>query len=202
MAIVREIVIGKQADYEDELIVSILKDGTLEFSNWSHPAVTAIHRGFHMRQTRVDGKKVGAALATVASYMKATTLRPRGGVYWLPSEAMPRWRHIAAGVGASAIAGRARIYVITTAMSKGTVTAVIDSVKRNVSNKLVALHKELAAPKLGNRGRQTKLKEIEKLSQTARYYSELFGTSLSDLEEACEASSGDEVESILSNMDW
>lgn len=199
MAIVREVVDGREASYHDELICYV-EGEEIKFDNILHPMVGGIHTAYYIARQRIPGKKVTSSLTTIAGRLHATTLRPRGGVYWLPESSLPAWRHIARGLKRASLSGPSQIYLLTTAMTPATANAVVDAVKRNIASRLLAIHKEMDDPKLGDRGRKTKLAEIKDLAAKADLYSELWNRSLTDLKAATAATGGDELEALLGDM--
>jgi hypothetical protein len=127
--------------------------------------------------------QVTACLVGVLSELGAVTLRPKGGIYWLPDSALPTWRLITDAVESSSVGGRNSVYKITHQFDGDSIRAVRDALLGEIERESERIMQEVDGGELGETALRNRAAEAESLQQKVREYERILGERLPDAEQ-------------------
>lgn len=126
----------------------------------------------------IDASAIGRMLADYCRELSAVTLRPTGGFYWLPESALAQWgevtRIIAGASGAS-------IYLIRHELDGSAITAVRDSLIREVTEASRLLIEQVKDGELGKRALNTRVGQALALRNKVADYERILGETMTTL---------------------
>lgn len=183
----------KGNDYRTAYVVRPLEDEavvpSLDFEPHPGNDTAAKLLDEYERQRQVlPGNSVSKALiALLQHHLGATSLRERGGVYWLPGSKLPAWREVIQVVESSAMSGaRNAVYVYSHRMDADAVRGVFDAICGEVSQEADRLQAEVFSGELGSRAMATRRDEAKAMRTKVKLYEELLGVSLGHLTQSLE----------------
>ena len=165
--------------HEQELAVTVAPGGKLIFEPKSHTDATRIDEEYRAALGSVPALKVSRALVgLLESALHATPLR--GGIYWVPDDAINTWKTIADGVEA---AGNAScVYLMRTAMDDTAKKAVLDALTADIEKEVASILADTTADSnLGVRGLASRKTKAEDLVARVEEYEKILDVKLQTL---------------------
>lgn len=141
-----------------------------------------LHR-FQIELGRLPSPKVSLALVRILDHMHAISLRPTGGIYWLPQGAVTKFQEVAKAFEEASEDNSNIMYFQTTAMDDDLRHTVIESLKRSIGGEVSAMEEEVMSGDLGKRAIKTKQERCDKLRARVLGYQKMFDVTLKELEE-------------------
>lgn len=130
-------------------------------------AAVDAHRG---KLSTVD---ISDWLVRLARSLDAVTLRQRGGIYFVPCDAMEMFNKVKAALKVAHPAHT--VYEIPALRSDSTVTAIVDAVATEVSDLVIGVEAELQDPEFGARAAHNREETVVALIEKVRRYERLLG---------------------------
>lgn len=156
----------------------------LLFAPWDHRA-QAITESYNKHLGLLRAGQVATALVKIITRLRATTLRPTGGLYWVPDESLAAWRDVALAVEQSAAEGkRHSVYTMLNVMDAEAVRAVRDAVVAEITADAARIYEEVFSGELGDKALANRKEQAELLREKCALYEELLGLGLSDVRAA------------------
>lgn len=142
----------------------------------------------HQRQLLPSANVTRSLTGILLNDLGATTLRPRGGLYWLPETSSQRWAAVAQLVEGAALAGKQNsIYALRHRMDADAVRAVRDAICNETLTAVGRLKEEVFSGELGPRAMKTRGEELVDIRRKVKAYEALLGQGLEDLTAGLEA---------------
>lgn len=144
----------------------------------------AVRAAFSIEKGRLHPAQVTDSLVGLLSALHGVTLRPNGGVYWLPEGAMPMWQTLQQVFERASVDGGTRLYSVRVAYDSDAMRAVVDAITAEVESAADAMAAELAETGddvLGSRALETRKSRAMDLRAKVLEYEALLGTSLEAL---------------------
>lgn len=132
----------------------------------------------------LTGASVTKTLVKILECLGSTTLRPSGGLYWLPEEHIDEWRKLAAHVESTATEGEFTIFLLPVAKGEDAAKAVLHAIRDEVERESAALLADVAD--VGTRGLENRKRACCELSAKIGRYEGMLGVSLQTLLQRCE----------------
>lgn len=142
--------------------------------------VDALRNAWHYEFTLCSANAVGAALAKAIDRLDGYSLRPNGGVYFLPNWATDRFEKIAAAFNASGASGRTDVHRMEVAHGDGTVRSVHQKITEQFRERVAEMRQELSEG-LKKRGRANRASEVQTMIEKASKYENLLDQSLAEV---------------------
>ncbi len=139
-----------------------------------------LKQAWHYEFTLCSANAVGAALAKAIEKLDGYSLRPNGGVYFLPNWTTTRFEKIAAAFNASGASGRTGVHRMEVAHGDGTVRSVHQRITEQFRQRVSEMRQELAEG-LKKRGRENRASEVEGMISKAAKYETLLDQSLAEV---------------------
>jgi len=160
-----------------------------DFSALVHEGLVVITRGdadqrvlqqaFNEHKALLTGAAIGQMLVEVLAHLGGTALRPSGGVYWIPEDAVPAWQGIAAAVEESSdgLKGN-KVYMLRTVMDETAMRAIRDAIISEVTTEAAVLGNEIAAGNLREAGLAKRMELAKSLHGRIARYEGILGEAL------------------------
>lgn len=176
-ALVDESVTGDRSLAHDvPLTAVILPTGALDIAPADHPMAEEIRAGYESALSELDHIAIGDWLRTLAVRVcGGVAVRPTGGVYYIPAEAIDRW-HAMTAVILSQVPGL-RIYPVPAATVESVIPLVADALISEAAAALGEIETEVARG-LGKRALETRQDALADLHGRLASYAGLLGPAL------------------------
>ena len=158
-----------------------IRHGELHFEPYYAPQVDAISGAYHASYGVLDRDDVALWLVEVLEKVHGTPLRPRGGVYYVPSGELNRWRTIGK-VLADAKAGD--VYTLPTLAGDEAHRAVLDALTREVLEATAEVEAQALEGAVKGRGLRSRVRECEALTARIGAYESLLGAAVDKLRDS------------------
>lgn len=141
-----------------------------------------IEEAFRQQLGLVHQAQVGKSLVELISSFHGTSLRPRGGLYWIPPAKLVEWR-VAKTVfeGSAAMGGASALYSLTTRWDAEACRAVRDAITREVSAEASGLLEDIQGSDLSVRALEARKARATELRDRVKEYESILSLSLQDL---------------------
>jgi hypothetical protein len=128
--------------------------------------------------------QVASGLVALMLSLSATTLRPSGGLYWVPDFAVPHAAAAGAVVEECGASGRSALYVMRNVMDADACRAVRDAISAEVTAEIERLDGEVLGGALGERALQSRKDQVAELRLKVKEYEAILGEGLGALVQA------------------
>ena len=203
-ALVRELVTekGESLSHETVCKVKLTEAESIEATPSDHPLAAEIRVGYDAARFAYTPQDISAWVVRVAESLHALRLREKGGVYFVPSNALPLWQSLVAAIRTAH--GGHDLYEVPAMKSEEAVKAILDAVVREAEEEATSMRTELTDGALGGRALNGRADRCADIKAKVEQYEELLGvtqTALraeldklrSDLTVAALAAMGDDV---------
>jgi hypothetical protein len=155
-----------------------------------------------VRQLKVcSHNALARSVVRMIDSLHGISLRPTGGVYWLPEQAIDVWNQVADAIEISGPGNN--IYGFRTAFDEESAATILDALTRNVMEEVERMAEEVADADLdlGKRAMTTKLARAKMLKNRVAHYGKMLGTVAAEASKKMDkelAELTEEIESIVS----
>jgi hypothetical protein len=191
----------KAAGTEDELAFTtalkakVDKVGRLTVTGGTEDERAQMHAAFAKYADHLGTQDVSAWLAAMVWRASAVSLRPTGGVYFVPAFAMPLWERIVRAVKTSS---SHNVYAIPALRNEDIVAAVTEGLEKEATEAVEAIEAELAAKTDMKRAPlERRIKTTETIEAKLSSYEKLLGTQLDMMRAKVEAVRAEITKAIL-----
>ena len=135
----------------------------------------------------VTPNSVGSSIVAVVGHAKGTALRPTGGFYWVPEDALAMFKGVEA-VLTTAVAGEGRtdIYAMSLQMTVDTARAVRDGLMAEILAETRKIADEIDSGECGEQALANRKARAMALEAKVSEYEKILGEALPTLTAACE----------------
>ena len=172
-------------EYEQLATVRVASRDHLSFEGVSSDLAYAIRQSFDVALTTVGQGELSRALVGLVDTLHGISLRPKGGIYWLPEAALSTWCELC-GYVEQAGAG-SEVWQLRTAMDERAIQAIRDGLSSQILSEAETIRDEIAQGNLGERAIETRRQLCQSRRVKVAAYKALLGESLSDLDSALDA---------------
>ncbi len=156
--------------------------------DWGYADAAALQGQFEHFKNVLTGAAVGQALVKIVEHYRGVALRPTGGIYWIPEEAVAGWAQVGQAIERAGVGGeRNKVYLLRTLMDDQAVRAVRDAITREVSEAAKEIAEDVAGGGLGEEALQTRKKKGAELHSRIKEYEGILDDTLSQLHETVSA---------------
>lgn len=179
-AIVRETATGDTSELAHAVIatVKLSASGSLEFSVCDPMGELAdtIRAAYWKARGELDASDLSAWLVDTAQRIGAVALRDRGGVYFVPRDAVDTWRKVAGVLRSQANA--CDVYELPTLRSAEAVRSIIAAITREAEQAATDMMARIESGELGERALKARGADCAALTDKLASYEALLGVSL------------------------
>jgi hypothetical protein len=150
--------------------------------SWQYaiPDMDTLREQFNYHKRIVTGAAAGQSLVAILASLGGVALRPSGGIYWIPQDAIETWANVAGAFENSAeTTGGTTCYQLATVMDDNTLRAVRDSLLEEVTKTCTRIVEELDG--LGQEAIENRKAALFALHEKIEHYESLFSTGLESL---------------------
>ena len=149
----------------------------------------AIEAGFNAQKELINQNDLVGLMIAMARRCLAVTLRPTGGVYFIPAEGLEFWEKICTVI--TRLSPKAVIYGLKPEIDPASVRAVLDAITAEAESDIATLNAELKASfdetaPLGVRALKRRAQAVEALKAKTASYASLLGQTMPDIAQALE----------------
>lgn len=156
---------------------------------------------FNLAKSTIAGSAVGHSLCEILDEMRATRLRPSGGVYFIPPSQVDKWLQVRTAIERSAEeAGKCQLFFMQAQMDDETLKAICFSIREEILAEAAAINAELSGGELGDKAVENRKLKANRLTGKVKLYATIVGESLKDLEKALEDCVSNEAVATMQMM--
>jgi hypothetical protein len=201
-------------DYNREFRQSPGAGPDLRFAS-QHPADDEIlqwrnehlYHEYHKAMNHVEGAAVGRSLVNIVDHLDGLTLKDTGGVYWVPSEAVPVIMALREGLSSTVA-----IDVLENKPTVEAIDAFRRALTREIETEVQEISKEINGGDLGERALENRAERARELITKISSYEDILGTTLETLRDSVDVpkqaaatalamiESGNQFESVFSSI--
>lgn len=137
-----------------------------------------VEQAFYRHLGQLSSGDVGSWLVHLSVWAKGVSLRPNGGLYFVPRQHLDEWRRMANVI--ESVSGH-RLWLIPALRGSEAVAAVLEAVQVEAKAHVEAMTADLQEGQLGARGLNNRVDRCEQVANMLSAYDELLGTSLDDI---------------------
>lgn len=178
-AIVRESVKGEEISHQVVCRVKLEMENLVFSDGCEEPTKLQIRQGYELMLNHLQPEDVSVWLCSVVDKMEAVSLRPRGGIYFIPRHHMASWRALA---GALKTTSGHQLFEVPAMATDEAVEAILASLTREADVAASAFEAAIEES-LGERALNNRVEGCKSLQQKVRTYEALLGTNLDTLRE-------------------
>jgi len=148
-------------------------------------AVTQVQEAFEHAKEDITGPQVAALLTgLIEMEFKGLSLRPTGGLYWVPGDCLEEFRRIGKAIEDCASKGETQVFSLETKFDQNAVKAVLAGVNDEVQRELALIKDDLDTGTLGKRALTKRIAHLRELRAKTTQYETSCGESMEKLHEA------------------
>ena len=172
-------------DYRQLATVRVVNCDHLCFEGISESLAYSIREAFDVALTTVGQGELSRALVAMVDKLHGISLRPKGGIYWLPEKSLATWQVLCqfveqAGQGSE-------VWQLRTAMDERALQAIRDGLSSQILSEAETMRDEIAQGNLGERAIETRRNLCASRRAKIEAYKGMLGESLADLDKAIDA---------------
>tara|TARA_Y100001938_G_scaffold138836_1_gene204903 strand:+ start:4917 stop:5783 length:867 start_codon:yes stop_codon:yes gene_type:complete len=152
------------------------EDTSIQVHSWT---LHQIEDEFRRQEGIIPANTLGTVLSKVARKERGVSMRPRGGMYWLPEDKREFWEKVAEVVNKANSDNT--ISIMETIVNKNSLSAIRSGLIRQVTSGLKQLEEGIEDGELGKRALKSRKNAAEELDDLIETYSEILNDTLSDL---------------------
>jgi len=150
------------------------------------------------RKRTVAYSAVSRALVEIVFTLGGTTLRPSGGVYWIPNREFDRWQTVARAVE---LAGaKNTVFALQTVLDMHSAAVLREALAAEVAREAKEIDETLSDPHTGLKAARTAKRKAQSLRDKLEAYEQQFEMSLADLRKSIDEAVGIEAKATLMDM--
>tara|TARA_R110000824_G_scaffold189979_3_gene371359 strand:+ start:837 stop:1676 length:840 start_codon:yes stop_codon:yes gene_type:complete len=185
----------------EALFSARVKDDKITFSEglWDYATIDAsgVQGSYdHFRQV-ITGSSMGSCLVDICQHLRGTSLRPSGGIYWLPEDAVSLWDEVGLAVSRSAV-DESSVYRLRTVMDERAAEAVIDAITSEVDAQSAEILDGIG--ELGERALRTREERSRVLKAKVEHYEQMLGEGLDKLKSVCDIATKSAAHAVLAQL--
>ena len=150
----------------------------------------------HFREV-LTGSSMGACLVDICQHFRGTSLRPSGGIYWLPEDAVETWDKVGQAVFDSGD-GDSSVYRLRTVLDESAASAVIDAITAEVDAQSSEIIEGIG--ELGERALRTREERSRNLKAKVEHYEQMLGEGLDKLKSVCDIATKSAAHAVLAQL--
>jgi hypothetical protein len=139
----------------------------------------SVSNGFQFHADHLDASDVSSWLIRCAKAVGAVALRKAGGFYFVPADALPKWRQV---VAALKLCSRCDVHEIPAQRSEECVQSVLSALREEADQAMRDAEEYLEGDVKSSRGVATQRDKIAALKAKLKRYASLLGAGLEDIE--------------------
>ena len=178
--------------YEPVLTARAMRFNTVEVNDATAPGLTD---KFQTRKKTVAYHALSRALVEIVYSLGGTTLRPSGGIYWIPNAHFERWEMIAQAIEAAG--PKNRCFALRTILDENSAAVLREALAQEIAREAKEIDDTLTDPKTGLKAARTAKDRAKALQRKLTAYEASFQMSLQGLRKTLDEAVGIEAKATL-----
>lgn len=160
--------------------ITLDKLGRPAFKNATAEEAQAVGTAYAYYLTAMTTEDISSWLCKQADRLSAVSMRPGGGIYYIPPSRMPEWRAIQSAL-LEAAPGHVIYTIPTIRMTTDGAKAILDCLSDEIEMNMTKISKKVISGELGVRGLNTRADETRELLSKVVQYEGIMGERLDTL---------------------
>ncbi len=178
--------------YETVLTARATRYNTVEVNDATAPALT---EKFLARKQTVAYHALSRALVDIVFSLGGITLRPSGGIYWIPNANFERWEMIAQAIESAG--PKNHCFALRTILDDNSAAAIREALTQEIAREAREIDDTLTDPKTGLKAARSAKDRAKSLQRKISAYEASFQMSLQDLRKTLDEAVGIEAKATL-----
>ena len=172
----------------------VLSEGTWDYATLDGPS---LQKSYDRYRGILTGSSMGACLVDICQHLRGTSLRPSGGIYWLPEDSVGMWDKVGGAVSQAALT-ESNVYRLRTIMDEKAAVAVIDAITSEVDAQSAEIMEGIG--QLGERALRTREERSRVLKAKVEHYEQMLGEGLDKLKSVCDIATKSAAHAVLAQL--
>lgn len=168
-------------DYEHVLTASVTSKQVIELDNYDPELLDRLTDSFRGFVSLVPVSQLTAVMVDIVMSLGGVTMRPAGGIYWVPDAHWERWKKLADDVELTG--PKNRVDACRVILDESCLKAVREALSNEVSKEAQAIDETIHCPKTGMKAAESARKRAQALQDKIKAYEQAFSIVLPDLAE-------------------
>jgi len=164
----------------DTVLHARFAHGHLALTPQDHPDAGRLLSAIQSQLDLVPTSSLTSALTAIVGHLGGVSMRPTGGIYWVPQRSLEMWGKVIKAVQDS---GASAVYMAQTVADAESVRAVCAAIQAEVGAEVERIRHDLAEGLTARSGR-ARSAQLSTLGNRLREYEADLGTTLGDLRDA------------------
>lgn len=164
----------------DTVLHARFAHGHLSLTPQDHPDAARLLSAIQSQLDLVPTSSLTSALTSIVGHLGGVSMRPTGGIYWIPQRSLEMWGKVIKAVQES---GASAVYMAQTVADAESVRAVCAAIQAEVGAEVERIRHDLAEGLTARSGR-ARSAQLSTLGNRLREYEADLGTTLGDLRDA------------------
>lgn len=178
-------------DYGHKLTARVTTAGNIETDTGDAATDDRLTHLFRTKRNQVSYHALSRCLVDIVYHLNGTTLRPSGGIYFLPNAAFERWEMIANAVEQSG--PKNRCFAMRMVMDEHAAAAIREALTAEIEREAKEIDAAFHNPELGIRAKATQSEHARQLRRKIETYEQTFELMLPDLKRQLDQATGREA---------
>jgi len=166
-------------DYEHVLTASVNSKQVIDLDAGDYDLLTRLTDLFEGYVSLVPVSQLTAVMVAIVDSLGGVTMRPAGGIYWIPDAHWERWKKLADDIELTG--PKNRVDACRVILDESCLKAVREALSNEVSKEAAAIDETIHCPKTGMRAAATARKRAQELQDKIRSYEAAFSIALPEL---------------------
>ncbi len=182
---------AKRNEYRHVMTASVTASGNIETDTGDPATDYRLTAAFRWRREQLPYHLVSRALVEIVFQLQGVTLRPSGGIYWIPSAALERWEMVANAIQAGSQKNKS--YALRTMLDEHSATALREALAAEIEREADSINSTLSNPETGLRSATTQRQKAKSLRRKIEAYENSFTMALPELKKQLDRAVGIEA---------
>ncbi len=194
---------GTERNSYSALFSARVHSDTVKFSEglWDYATIdgNTVQDLYDQYRRTLTGAAVGSFLVSVCQRLRGTSLRPSGGIYWIPEDSLDRWNDVTDAVESSACDyGKSEVFRLRTLLDAQSASAVISAITKEVTDQSDEILEGIG--ELGEKALRTREERSRELKKKVEHYEGMLGESLGKLKTVCDIATKSAAHAALAQL--
>jgi len=188
----------KRNEYRHIITASL--DGWQNVQVDTGDAATEVNLTESYRRNRdtVPYHSMSSALVDIVYALNGTTLRPTGGIYWVPNDNWSRWERVAQAIESAG--AKNKVFGLRTFLDENSAAVIREALASEIAREARQIDETLHDPETGLKAAATAKRRANDLRRKIAAYEQAFEMALPDLKRALDEATGQEARATLMDI--
>lgn len=184
-------------EYTHRLTAHVTAAGNVATDTYDGATDARLTAAFRRQRERVPYHAVSRSLVAIVYSLQGVTLRPSGGIYWIPNAAFERWEMVAHALELSG--PRNRAFALRTMLDEHSAAALREALANEIERESRDIDAVLSDPQNSLKSAKTQRAKAQQLRRKIEAYETSFTMALPDLKRQLDRAVG--IEAVATLLD-